>query len=149
MIRYWIKLLKANDDFIPKKEYLMLKANVDNNRNYNGSSWAFQIKSFFRQHWIKQYLDSQQFEIDIPFNLIKLKMLDIYKQTWYSSLNSSNRLSLYARYKHEFNCENYLDFITEKKCRIALSQFRLSSCDLEIERGRYINFYAGSVMDLC
>ena len=63
-------------------------------------------------------------------------MLDIYKQTWYSSLNSSNRLSLYARYKHEFNCENYLDFITEKKCRIALSQFRLSSCDLEI--GRYM-----------
>ena len=45
MIRYWNKVLKAKDDFTPKKLYLLLKADVDNNRNYNGSNWAFQIKS--------------------------------------------------------------------------------------------------------
>ena len=69
--------------------------------------------------------------------MIKQRILDIYKQTWYVAVNNSNRLLLYSRYKHEFIFEKYLDFIVEKKYRIALRQFRLSSHDLEIERGRY------------
>ena len=46
---------------------------------------------------------------------------------------------MYARYKHNFEIENYLDFIIEKKYKVALTQFRLSSHDLAIERGRYEN----------
>ena len=63
----------------------------------------------------------------------------IYKQSWYASVNNSNRLLMYSRYKHDFIFEKYLDFMSEKKYRSALSQFRLSSHDLEIERGRYAN----------
>ena len=36
MIRYWIKILKADDDFVHKKSYSMLKDDADNNRNYHG-----------------------------------------------------------------------------------------------------------------
>ena len=36
-------------------------------------------------------------------------------------------------------CKKYLDFISDKKYRVALSKFRLSSHDLEIERGRHVN----------
>ena len=43
---------------------------------------------------------------------------------------------MYARFKHEFEMEHYLDFITENKYKIALTKFRLSSHDLAIERGR-------------
>ena len=52
------------------------------------------------------------------------------------AVNNSNRLLLYSRYNHELIFEN-LDFILEKKYSIALSQFRLSSHDLEIKRGGY------------
>ena len=134
MIKYWIKLLKADDDFMPRKMYSMLKADVDNNWSYSGSNCAFQIKSILDSIGLS-YIWIQQSEIEIPFKLIKMKILDIYKQTWYSSINNSNRLLTYARFKHEFDCENYLDFITGK----SLSKFRLPSHDLEIERGRYIN----------
>ena len=44
---------------------------------------------------------------------------------------------MYSRYKHEFDLENYLDCIENKKFRIVLSKFRLSSLDLAAERGRY------------
>ena len=44
---------------------------------------------------------------------------------------------MYAQYKHDFEMEKYLDFITNKKYKIALTQFRLSSHDLAIECGRY------------
>ena len=57
---------------------------------------------------------------------------------------------MYARYKHDFEIEKYLDFITEKKYKIALTQFRLSSHDLAIERGRYENLNRReSVCKLC
>ena len=46
---------------------------------------------------------------------------------------------MYARYKHNFELEKYLEFFTEKKYKIALTQFRLSSHDLAIRLGRYEN----------
>ena len=98
---------------------------------YNGANWAFQIKCILDSIGLSN-LYMQQFDIEIPFSLIK-------QQTWYASVNNSNRLLTYARYKHDFNFKTYLDVITEKKYRIALSQFRLSSHDLETERGRFVN----------
>ena len=53
----------------------------------------------------------------------------MYKQTWYATINNSNRLLLYARDKHDFNFEKYLHFISENKYRVALTKFRLSSHD--------------------
>ena len=138
MIRYWIKILSSSNTFIPKIIYNMLKTDLDNNITYNGSNWAFQIKNIlddlgFSNIWI------QQNDIDIPFNLIKQRLLDTYKQSWYSTINNSNRLETYARCKHEFEMEKYLDFIKEKKFKFALTQFRLSSHNLAIERGRFEN----------
>ena len=115
-----------------------VKNDADNNRTYNGLNWASQIKNILdslglSNIWINQH------NADIPFNLIKQRILDTYKQSWYSSINNSNRLEMYAGYKHDFEIENYLDFITEKNYKFALTQFRLSSHDLAIERGRYEN----------
>ena len=48
MLRYWIKLLNSNDNFLPKKVYRMLKTDIDNNKTYSGSNWAYQIKCIFK-----------------------------------------------------------------------------------------------------
>lgn len=138
MINYWLKLLKLEDNAIVKQIYLMLKVDADNNISYNGSNWAFQIKSLLDELGLT-YIWLQQTEIVIPINLIKQRIFDSFYQSWYANINNSNRLLTYSRYKHEFKFENYLDFILEKKYKIALTQFRLSSHDLEIERGRYVN----------
>ena len=51
MIKYWIKLLKADDDFVPRKMYSMLKADVDNIRSYNASTeLGILDQIYFRQH---------------------------------------------------------------------------------------------------
>ena len=55
----------------------------------------------------------------------------------YININNSRRLNTYCIFKHTFNLEPYLDNITNKRFRIALSRFRLSSHKLEIQRGRY------------
>ena len=125
LIRYWIKFLKTSDDFVPMIIYstCMLKDDTDSNRNYHGLNWASQIKSILDMTGLN-YIWIQQAEIEITFNVIKTKILDIYKQTWYTEINYSNRLSAYAHFKHDFMCEN-IDFISDKKYRIALSKFRL------------------------
>ena len=46
---------------------------------------------------------------------------------------------MYSSYKHDFIQENYLDFISNKNIRTALTHFILSSHDLAIESGRYDN----------
>ena len=138
MISYWMKLLALDNQAIPKKMYTMLKTDADNNTSYNGSNWASQIKSLLNELGLN-YIWLQQTEITIPFNLIKQRIFDTYYQSWYANINNSSRLSMYSRYKHDFQFESYLDTIHDKQFRIALTKFRLSSHDLAIERGRFEN----------
>ena len=138
MIRYWLKLLSMSDDSLPKIMFMMQKNDTENGINYVGAYWAFQIKSILETHglgylWYNQNTDS------IPFSLIKQRILDNYHQSWYADINNSPRLSTYCRFKHDFNQEGYLNFITVKKYRIPLSKLRISAHNLEIEKGRHLN----------
>ena len=78
--------------------------------------------------------------MDIQLEPIKLRILDVYRQSsWYSDINNSSRLEAYCIYKHNLVFETYLDSITEKRYRTALARFRSSSHNLFIETGRYEN----------
>ena len=63
----------------------------------------------------------------------------MYKQSWYSKINNSNRLLHYCIFKHDFELEDYLKYISINKYRIALTKFRISSHNLAIEQGRHDN----------
>ena len=139
MLKYWQNILNMNNHMLTKQVYILLKNDADLNISYiKESNWASQIKKMldtlgFSDIWI------HQFEIDIPFDLIKQRLTDTYKQSWYSDINNSNRLLSYCRFKHNFDFENYLDNITDNKLRKELCKFRLSSHQLAIEKGRYNN----------
>jgi hypothetical protein len=52
------------------------------------------------------WLQPDNFDINVC--VIKLRIVDIYKQIWYSNINKSNRLSSKSHFKQEFQCENYI-----------------------------------------
>lgn len=138
MIKYWSKILKLNNNCILKKTYNMLKEDADNNMSYNGKNWAFQIKTMLNQIGMSNiWLYQDRFEINT--HIIKLRILDMYKQSWYGNINNSSRLSSYSIYKHEFQLEKYLTVINKDNHRISLTKFRVSSHNLEIEKGRHEN----------
>ena len=139
MFRYRIKLLHVDNSNITKRVYLLLKQDADNNVTYNKLNWASQIIDMLEETLGLGDLWRYQEIADIDLTTIKQRILDHYYQSWYSSKNNSPRLSTYSRFKHTFNLESYLDIIYERKCKIALTRFRLSSHRLEIERGRYFN----------
>ena len=116
----------------------LLRDNVQNGINYVGTNWAFQIKSILESHGLGYVWHSQNLET-VPFVFIKQRIIDNYYQRCYSEINNSPRLSSFCRFKHNFNQEQYLDVLPEKKYRIALCQFRILAHHLAVERSRYEN----------
>ena len=77
--------------------------------------------------------------MQLDFGAIKYQIINIYKQDWYRIINNSPRLETYNLFKLELEYEKYLSVLTEKKFRLALARFRISSHELHIEHGRHTN----------
>lgn len=114
----------------------MLKEDADRNISYNGKKWAWQIKSILEHHGLG-YVWYSQTEQQIPYLTIKKRIVDTYRQNWYTEINNSSRLETYSIFKHDFEREKYLNCIPENKYKIALTRLRTSSHNLAIETGRY------------
>ena len=134
MVRYWYKILKTHDNSLPKKVYQMIKTDADANITYGGANWAFQIKQILETHGLS-YIWLHQNAHLVSFSVIKQRILDAYRQCWLTEIN--NRLTAYCRFKSSLIQEKYLDFISDKRFKIALCKFRVSAHNLGIERGRY------------
>ena len=135
LIKYWIKLLSKRDT-LEFKVYTMLKNDCENGNSYNGANWAFQIKHEldmcgFSDIWTNQLL------IDIPFEAIRIRILDQFKQSWYAEIINSDRLEVYHNIKFDFGLESYLQILSSVKFRKALTRFRISAHSLAIETGRH------------
>ena len=80
-------------------------------------------------------------EIDDSDTRIKNKVNYHFSQTLMSKIGKAlldqRKLRTYSRFKTVFKFEPYLNIIRNKQTRSCFSRFRMSSQDLEIERGRY------------
>ena len=144
IFRYWLKILSSDNSPTTKKKFCDIqwcttkhhiqpsKLGVTNKKNALDELGLSNI-------WADQTTITNQTDQTFIYNTIKQRLLDNFKQSWYSEINNSPRLMSYCRFKNTFELEPYLDFITNKKYRTSLTRFRLSSHKLEIERGRYNN----------
>ena len=73
------------------------------------------------------------------FRSLQTRLRDQFVQEWKASITSMSKLDQYCTYKTEFKFEPYLIYIFNEKLRKCLTQFRLSSHNLDIEVGRYNN----------
>ena len=88
----------------------MLKIDEDKGLSYNGNNWAYNIKMTLNQLGLTDLWENQ-FRTSISYTRIKQRMLDIFQQSWCSSINNSARLDTYCFFKNSFNLEKYLDVI--------------------------------------
>ena len=76
----------------------------------------------------------------INISVLKERLFDQYKQTWYNDIINSSKLHYYSHFKQSFGpqCEKHLSVVHNRNYRRALSQFRMSTHNLQIEKGRYL-----------
>ena len=74
-----------------------------------------------------------------PANLLIKRLIDQFHQTSMESIKNSNRMKVLSLLKQTPGTEVYLDEVKNTKHRQAMSKLRLSSHQLEIERGRWYN----------
>ena len=83
IVKYWIKFLKLQDTSIVKQSYLFLKSDAEIGRSYKGTHWASHVKSILDTDGFN-HIWQEQFNMRIPFELIKHRITDMYLQKWYS-----------------------------------------------------------------
>jgi hypothetical protein len=138
ILKYWIKILSLSEDSILFKIFVMLKLDADRGNTYNGQNWAHIVYEILHEYRLT-HLWHEQFNFQVELSTVQKRITDCYNRLWYTNINNSNRLRTYCLFKHEFCTEKYLDYINTPKYRSALTRFRVSSHDLQIERGRYLN----------
>jgi hypothetical protein len=138
IIKYWIKVLKSNNPLIINVNEML--ENDANNRNscIHGLYWAHHIKVLLEKIGLGNLWLCQN-PNDISYVIIKQRILDVFKQSWYTAINNSNRLSHYCLFKQEFEIEEYLQLNMDTKYKAILTKFRLYTNNLAIETRRYNN----------
>ena len=92
-------------------------------------------------HFLQNQTIPSNFNISkCVYNILKHK----YENLFFNSINSDigvtktggNKLRAYAKLKHEYKMENYLNLDLELHSKKAMAEIRVSAHSLEIERGR-------------
>jgi len=135
IIKYWSKLCMTRDSKYIKIVYNSLKQKSDENGRI--INWVSKVKGVlsklgFYEVWLQQGAGNT----NVFLSLVKQRISDIYIQEINDNLHTSSRALLY-RNLFDNNLAKYLDIITVRKYRIALSRLRVSSHRLAIESGRW------------
>ena len=137
VVKYWCRICNMPDYRFVKKCYNMLLLAVVNGK----SNWVSKVKTIlysfgFGYIWERQH---NLCNIDKFISEFVFRLRANYEQEWHSSLVNSSKYSSYSCYKTIFCVEFYVKDISISKFRSALSRFRCSLHQLQIETGRYIN----------
>ena len=81
--------------------------------------------------------------------MIKKRLIDQYKQTWYKSVSELSKCLNFESFKHNHGFEKYLTLLPTD-LRISFSKFRCTNHKLPIEKGRYLGIASDDrIRNLC
>jgi len=134
-VKYWVRLETMPEDSIVKQTYNMVKG--FDNAGYR--TWISNVRDIFSMYDLSNCF-RENFNIR-EGELLCMKIKDVmytrFKDEWYDKVCSYTKMRTFVTFKKEFRFEPYLLLIRDFKLRKVLAKFRLSSHDLEIEKGRY------------
>ena len=128
MIKFALRVWKLEDTRYVNKALKVLIAD-DIKGHFN---WVSQIINLMKTYDLTS--------ADLSLNLVKNKIIQNFNGTSLDRIKNcglGKRLRTYNTFKHVIKFEPYFDFIENTSLRKIYNRFRLSSHDLEIERGKY------------
>ena len=135
MIKYWLKIVQGTKPYSLSAVY---HASLQNLELKNITGWTWHVREILLscglgEAWYNQgVMDMKCFIV-----ILKQRLYDIYRQEWATRLSDSPRARFYNVVKGTFERSHYLNVVTVKSHRQALSRLLLSSHRLKIETGRW------------
>ena len=135
-IKYWLQIIRMESHRYPKQCYYMLYELDESGKR----TWASFIKDLLFTHdfsyaWIFQDVgNTNEFS-----KLFTHRIKDCYTQKWYTRVNESPKALHYKYFKSLLNPEFYLSTDLSYIQKRVLSNFRCSSQNLMIEKGRHLS----------
>ena len=97
MLNYWAKVIRTDGPLL-HSTYSMLRQDADQGNTYNNLNWAFHVKTTLDQLGFSNVWLDQDNLAGTPMPQTRQSLLDQYNQTIISSLNESQKLTLYRRF---------------------------------------------------
>ncbi|XP_067668393.1 uncharacterized protein [Haliotis asinina] len=135
-LKYWVKVIHMHEDRIPLKVYKM-QVYYD---NCGYKTYASYIREILFAHgfgyvWMSQTVG----DAALFLSRFKTVAINIFFQSWNSTLNNSSRYHMYREFKSLLTPEKYLSCILDKKFRNILTKFRCGLLRLKYNEGRWLN----------
>ena len=135
MIGFWKRVITGKQDKISSVLYrLILDMHM---RNTFHSKWLSFIENILNSCGFSHYWLAQQ--VPEKCNLAKMvkeRLIDQFKQSWFGLIYDSAKCLNYRIFKTTHCFESYIKYLPDD-LRIALSKFRCVNHKLPIERGRF------------
>jgi hypothetical protein len=148
LIKYWLRIQALPDSALVKQMYIMLK-NLD---DIGFKTWATNVKDVLCEYGFEHYWYQDSIpKSDIQVYVTKFKecVFTKFVSSWNAESHKYDSLRTFIQYKTEFRMESYLLNITDWKIRKIISQFRLNSHILNIEKGRHTKPKTPECQRLC
>ena len=135
VMTYHARLYNLPDTTVVKQVYNELSKLS----NCGFATWVSRVRDLANMHNVELYNvgDPKTYKARC-----KSAIVSNFKQNWQAKLHDLNKYPImrtYALFKFDFECETYLSAVRDRRYRNAISKFRLSSHNFEIERGRHCN----------
>ena len=137
VVDYWLRLVRLNKNSLLTQVFRMVK----NLHNSGFKTLLGTVESILKEANLEAYLECDHMDEKVCNTVritLKTFLYDSYVNDWYKDISAFPKMRSLVTFKHTFRLETYLLTLTDFKLRKLLSKFRMSSHDLEIEKGRYL-----------
>ena len=129
IIKYWLKLRLSPNCILQACYRDMLNQN---------DIWLMNVKEELYRIGLGYIWENPDF-YGKPFDLVKSRLLDIFRQECFNKISTSPKGHLYQYIPDSFCLQFYIKKVTNTKFQKEITKIRTSSHTLNIEKGRYRN----------
>ena len=148
VVDYWLRLQRLNKNSLLTQVFKMVK----NLHNSGFKTFLAIVDNILKEANLDPYLDYEHMDektcksVRIDLNTF---LHESYVNGWYKNISTFPKMRSLITFKHTFRFETYLLTLPDFKLRKLLSKFRLSSHDLEVEKGRYLKPVIPTCQRIC
>lgn len=147
IIKYWIRLIRMNDNRYPRQCYMMLKRLDDADR----VTWVTKVRNLLCRYGFGYVWHNQDIGNEKQFMcMFKQRLRDNLIQEWYTDINNSSKAKYYRNFYDTFAVQFYIKLNLPTHLLRVLAKLRCSAHELNVEKGRHTGIpYHQRICTLC